>query len=111
MASVIGVMVYATASVHAALVRIFLSCVVGFHASLAAPSPGCLSCWCPCITYGRNKRRYDHLNTRGSPDPERGGGCCNADCVIHGIFTFVGYSFIMQVSLPILHFTLNVDTG
>jgi hypothetical protein len=111
MATVIGVMVYATASVLAALVRIFLMCRRFLYASLAAPSPGCLSCWCPCITYGKNKRRYDHLNTQGSPDPERGGGCCNADCIIHGLLTSVGYSFIMQVSPPILHFTLIVDTG
>jgi len=59
----------------------------------------CLSCWCPCITYSRNKHRYDHLNTQGSPDPERGGGYCNPDCAIHGMLTFVGYSFVMQFML------------
>ncbi|KAJ3565399.1 hypothetical protein NP233_g7661 [Leucocoprinus birnbaumii] len=39
-------------------------------------APGtCLLAWCcPCIVYSKNKHRYEHLNSKGSPDPDHGGG-------------------------------------
>jgi len=46
----------------------------------------CVSYWCPCITYGRVKHRYEHMNTQGTPDPEHG-GCLNFDCLIHGVIS------------------------
>ncbi|KAF9479496.1 PLAC8-domain-containing protein [Pholiota conissans] len=55
-----------------------------------------ISCFVPCVTYGQIKRRYEHLNTKGYPDPEHG-GFCSSDCMIHGCFTFCGCGFIMQM--------------
>ncbi|KAF8148849.1 PLAC8 family-domain-containing protein [Crassisporium funariophilum] len=31
----------------------------------------CLACWCPCLAHAKNRRRLDHLNTHGIPDPNR----------------------------------------
>ncbi|KAJ3517715.1 hypothetical protein NLJ89_g331 [Agrocybe chaxingu] len=61
-------------------------------------APGtCIVAWCcPCITYGKVKRRYEHLNSKGYPDPENG-GCCNSDCVVHGFVTFCGFGWVMQM--------------
>ena len=67
-----------------------------FVSPSCVPPPGCVSCWCPCITYGKVKRRYDHLNRRGSPDPEHG-GCFTSDCMIHGAITYCGFGWVMQV--------------
>jgi hypothetical protein len=49
---------------------------------------GILACFCPCIVYSKVKHRYQHLNSKGYPDPENG-GCCNSDCMIHGVITCV----------------------
>lgn len=56
--------------------------------------------WCfPCITYANIKHRYEHLNTKGFPDPEHGGSFCNSDCMIHGAITACcGMGWIFQVS-------------
>ncbi|KIJ93211.1 hypothetical protein K443DRAFT_112381 [Laccaria amethystina LaAM-08-1] len=35
----------------------------------------CLAWWCPCLAHARNKRRLDHLEAHGTPDPERGVRC------------------------------------
>ena len=32
---------------------------------------GCLATWCPCLAHAQNRRRVDHLNTQGYPDPRR----------------------------------------
>lgn len=39
------------------------------------------------VVYAQNKQRYEHLTSRGTPDPEAGGGCCSGDCWIHGMLT------------------------
>ncbi|KAF8801119.1 PLAC8-domain-containing protein [Phlegmacium glaucopus] len=31
----------------------------------------CLACWCPCLAHAQNRRRLEHLNTQGIPDPQR----------------------------------------
>ncbi|CAA7268707.1 unnamed protein product [Cyclocybe aegerita] len=31
----------------------------------------CLACWCPCLAHAQNRRRLDHLNATGMPDPNR----------------------------------------
>ncbi|KAF8972043.1 PLAC8 family-domain-containing protein [Flammula alnicola] len=31
----------------------------------------CLALWCPCFAHGQNRRRLEHLNQNGVPDPER----------------------------------------
>ncbi|KAF9041556.1 PLAC8 family-domain-containing protein [Panaeolus papilionaceus] len=56
-----------------------------------------VACCCPCITYGKVKHRYEHLNSKGYPDPEHGGGCCNSDCMIHGLLMWCGFGFILQM--------------
>ena len=59
---------------------------------------GIVAWFCPCIIYAKVKHRYEHLNTKGYPDPENGGACCNSDCMIHGVITWCGFGFILQVS-------------
>ncbi|KAF8998889.1 PLAC8-domain-containing protein [Hymenopellis radicata] len=59
----------------------------------------CTALWCPCVVYGRNKQRLEHLNRAGYPDPEHG-GCVNDDCLVHGLLTFcVGFGWILQIPL------------
>nr|ATV82107.1 PLAC8 domain protein [Strobilurus tenacellus] len=59
----------------------------------------CVACWFPCISYGKNKRRVDHLNSKGYPDPEHG-GCCNSDCMVHGCLTgCLGLGWILQIGV------------
>ena len=41
--------------------------------------PGCWACWCPCLLYSRNRRRLDHLNIQGYPDPRRDENVISAD--------------------------------
>ncbi|KAF9525804.1 PLAC8 family-domain-containing protein [Crepidotus variabilis] len=53
---------------------------------------------CPCIIFGKVKHRYRSLNRRGSPDPEKG-GCCSADCVIHGTLAILCFGWVMQMML------------
>jgi len=66
--------------------------------------------WCfPCVTYGQIKKRYDHLNTTGTPDPEHG-GCFSSDCALHGLLTFCGLNWIFQVRRIII-FTEPVPTN
>jgi len=64
--------------------------------------PGtCIKAWCcPCIVYGQNKRRYNHLTNQGVPDPEHGGGCCSGPCWLHCCITsFFGLGCLLQMGL------------
>ncbi|KAF8960423.1 PLAC8 family-domain-containing protein [Flammula alnicola] len=56
-----------------------------------------VSCCLPCVTYGQVKRRYEHLNQKGYPDPEHG-GFCTSDCMINGCLALCGCGFIMQMT-------------
>jgi Cys-rich protein (TIGR01571 family) len=47
---------------------------------------GCVACWCPCITYGKNVTRYRHLRDTNQPHPSGGDGC-GSDCWIHCLLT------------------------
>ncbi|KAF9035061.1 PLAC8-domain-containing protein [Hymenopellis radicata] len=59
----------------------------------------CMACCCPCVVYGRNKQRLEHLNRTGYPDSEHG-GCFNGDCLVHGLLTgFLGFGWILQIPL------------
>jgi len=61
--------------------------------------PGtCVMSWfCPCVVYAQNKQRYEHLNAKGTPDPELGGSGCNGDCMVHGFITgCCGMGWILQ---------------
>ncbi|KIM38033.1 hypothetical protein M413DRAFT_448072 [Hebeloma cylindrosporum] len=57
-----------------------------------------VACFCPCIVYSQVKHRYEHLNSKGYPDPEHGGGCCNSDCMIHGLIAWCGFGWILQMA-------------
>jgi len=58
----------------------------------------CLIAWCfPCVIYSKNLKRLEHLNQKGYPDPENGGGVITGDCVTHGCLTFCGCGFVMQM--------------
>lgn len=67
------------------------------------PFTDLVSCFCPCITYGRIKRRYDHLNSAGTPDTEQG-EICNSDCMLNGcLHVTCRASVILEVGHPFLH--------
>ncbi|KAJ8508710.1 hypothetical protein ONZ45_g9035 [Pleurotus djamor] len=59
----------------------------------------CILAWCcPCIVYAQNKQRYQHLSTKGYPDPEHGGSGCNGDCFVHGCITACfGAGWVLQI--------------
>jgi len=42
--------------------------------------------WLPCVIYGQNKTRLEHLERQGYPHPE-GGEACGGDCFTHGALT------------------------
>ncbi|KAF8157214.1 PLAC8 family-domain-containing protein [Crassisporium funariophilum] len=59
----------------------------------------CLVATCfPCVVYGKNKHRYEHLTTKGAPHPEHGGSCCSGSCMTHGVFAICGLGFLFQMS-------------
>lgn len=58
-----------------------------------------MSCWCPCIIYGKNRQRLDHLQEYDTPDPEHGGLGCDADCCMHVVLNVMcGFGWVLQVS-------------
>ncbi|KIK42332.1 hypothetical protein CY34DRAFT_805076 [Suillus luteus UH-Slu-Lm8-n1] len=58
----------------------------------------CMSCWCPCIIYGKNRQRLDHLQENDMPDPELGGSGCDADCCMHLALNMVcGFGWVLQL--------------
>lgn len=66
---------------------------------------GILAWCCPCVVYAQNKRRYEHLNAQGTPDPEHGGGCCSGDCCLHAVITgLFGAGWILQVKMTFLRY-------
>lgn len=54
-----------------------ISCVVAV---------GCKACFCPCIVFGQNKTRMDHLANHNSPEPT--GETKGGTCAVHGVMTF-----------------------
>ncbi|KAI5832964.1 PLAC8-domain-containing protein [Schizophyllum commune Tattone D] len=60
----------------------------------------CLASFCPCIVYGRNKRRYHHLRRHGTPDLEANASCGGRGCWVHCLLTsFIGCGWILQIPL------------
>ncbi|TFK17997.1 PLAC8-domain-containing protein [Coprinopsis marcescibilis] len=58
----------------------------------------CLATWCPCLAYSRNKRRFEHLETHGIPDPERD-AVCGGDGWVYSLVEFacdLGWVLQMQ---------------
>lgn len=62
----------------------------------AIDSLGVLAWCCPCVVYGQNKKRLEHLNNQGTPDPEHG-GCFSGDCCIFTALAYCSLNWIVQV--------------
>ncbi|KAG8755061.1 hypothetical protein FRC14_004390 [Serendipita sp. 396] len=57
----------------------------------------CVATWCPCITYGQNKTRFEHLEQQGYPHPS-GGESCGSDCLLHCLLTScLGAGWVLQI--------------
>jgi len=56
----------------------------------------CLSTWCPCIVYNKNKQRVHSLQVQGTPLPG-GGETFDGYCIIYGWLAVLGYGWIMQI--------------
>ncbi|KAI0279927.1 PLAC8 family-domain-containing protein [Russula aff. rugulosa BPL654] len=56
----------------------------------------CMSCWCPCIVFGKNKQRLRNLNTHGTPLPG-GGSACDGDCCLYCGLGFCGLGWVLQI--------------
>ncbi|KAK0199919.1 PLAC8 family-domain-containing protein [Desarmillaria ectypa] len=41
------------------------------------------ACFCPCITFGRNTDRIEHLQKTGNPHPDPFGGSCSDSCCMY----------------------------
>ncbi|KAF8993641.1 PLAC8 family-domain-containing protein [Cyathus striatus] len=55
-----------------------------------------MACFCPCVVHSQVKHRYEHLESKGYPDPEHGGGFCGGDCMAHACLTYCGIGFFLQ---------------
>jgi len=59
----------------------------------------CIMAWCfPCVVFGQVKKRYEHLNSKGFPDPNHG-GCCSCDCMLHACLLGCGFGWVMQMGV------------
>ncbi|KAH8828525.1 PLAC8 family-domain-containing protein [Flagelloscypha sp. PMI_526] len=56
----------------------------------------CLAMWCPCILYSKVKHRYDHLERKGFPDPEHGGGVCTGFCMLYAAMAWIASPCVLQ---------------
>lgn len=64
---------------------------------LNAPVAGCKALWCPCIIYGRNKARIEHLYAEEQVHPAQG-GTCSGDCAVHAcLSTFCLFGWAIQI--------------
>ncbi|GJN94256.1 hypothetical protein Rhopal_007330-T1 [Rhodotorula paludigena] len=43
----------------------------------------CLACWCPCITYGQYKARFDSLRQTGRALPKEQNETCNTPALLY----------------------------
>jgi hypothetical protein len=69
---------------------------------------GVLSWFCPCVVYGQNKRRYEHLSSQGTADPEHGGGFCSGDCCLHACLLHFGLAWVLQVRImDVIYFIIH----
>jgi hypothetical protein len=123
MGIVIGVSVYSTASPRAVFVRVEHTNTCYYLRSLTSSPPppfhlrtGCVSSWCPCIVFSKNKQRLQSLQQHGTPLP---GDADTFDgyCCIYGLLG--GNGWILQVGcrdvdkMPICYmcmFTLRPDS-
>ena len=68
----------------------------GLCSCFDTPGPFCLAFWCPCITYGRNRGRYKHLNTSGTAHPD-GGETCGSDTLLYCLTGFAGVACLLHM--------------
>ncbi|KAL1744592.1 PLAC8 family-domain-containing protein [Schizophyllum fasciatum] len=62
----------------------------------------CRACCDPCVVYGRNKQRYEHLVMYGTPDPQEGEGMGTGRdaCQKHAFVTcFFAAGWLFQIRL------------
>jgi hypothetical protein len=57
---------------------------------------GCCAVWCPCVVFGKNKQRLNHLQSRGTP-LAGGGESGDGDCAIYGCLLIPNCAWILQV--------------
>lgn len=57
---------------------------------------GCLAMWCPGVVFGRNKQRLRHLQSQGTPLPDRG-TYVNGDCAVYCCLATPRLSWILGV--------------
>ncbi|KAF9254269.1 PLAC8-domain-containing protein [Marasmius fiardii PR-910] len=56
----------------------------------------CLAWICPCVVYGKNRKRFNSLQSgRGR---ERDPGGCNGDCWVHCCLVALGWGWVIQIS-------------
>lgn len=73
---------------------------------------GCIACWCPCLVYGQNRQRLDHLEENDAPDPHHGGSGVGVDCIMHvALNTCCAFGWVLQVSLDHVVFWVRVNEG
>ncbi|KAJ8095556.1 hypothetical protein PM082_023085 [Marasmius tenuissimus] len=75
---------------------------------------GCGTCFlafcCPCIVYGKNKKRFASLQSNQRPDPDV--GSCNGDCWLHCCLTCFGWGWVLQAaSRPDIRGRYNIRGG
>ncbi|KAF9037077.1 PLAC8 family-domain-containing protein [Panaeolus papilionaceus] len=59
----------------------------------------CLACWCPCLAHAKNRRRLDHLNRHGVPDPNRREIVASEDSVVYLLLEVAcDMGWIMQIA-------------
>lgn len=65
---------------------------------------GAIACCVPCIVYGQNKTRMEHLHRNGGTPHPSGGEMFGGDCMVHGLLTCIGLGWVLQVRSPPLVF-------
>jgi len=58
----------------------------------------CLACCCPCLAHGRNRRRLDHLEAHGVPDPYRQ-SVSAGDSIVYAVLNMTyNLGWLLQIS-------------
>ncbi|KAH6914515.1 PLAC8-domain-containing protein [Coprinopsis sp. MPI-PUGE-AT-0042] len=64
---------------------------------LEEPVTFIVSCFAPCVVYGRVKHRYEYLEAKGMADPTEGGELITNDTIMHGAANCCALGFIFQM--------------
>ncbi|KAF8638769.1 hypothetical protein AX17_001965 [Amanita inopinata Kibby_2008] len=57
----------------------------------------CMAMWCPCIIHAQNRRRLDHLNNQGIPDPDRNEICTSDGWTYFCVQALCDVGWVMQI--------------